>query len=115
MMEERAVQVIFHSHHASVSDRTRARAEQAVRKLAGRLGGVVDAVIRFEDDGPTRRVEIVVRASRHRRLVAGGEARYLGAALSKAVDGLRDQVDRARRARTKGERRRAAQKSAPQA
>jgi ribosome-associated translation inhibitor RaiA len=102
------MQIIFHSHHASVSDRLRLRAEQGVRKLATRLGGTVDAVIRFEDDGPTRRVEIVMRASRHRRLVAGGEGRYLGPALSEAIEGLRDQVDRARRIRSKAARRRAA-------
>jgi ribosome-associated translation inhibitor RaiA len=102
------MQIIFHSHHASISDRMRLRAEQGVRKLARRVGGAVDAVIRFEDDGPTRRVEIVMHASRHRRLVAGGEGRYLGPALAEAMDGLRDQIDRVRRARTKGARRRAA-------
>ena len=104
------MQIIFHSHHASVSDRMRLRAEQGVRKLATRLGGAIDAVIRFADDGPTRRVEIVMHASRHRRLVAEGQARYLGPALAQAVDGLRDQVDRARRIRSKAARRRAAQK-----
>lgn len=102
------MQIIFHSHHASVSDRLRLRAEQGVRKLANRLGGIVDAVIHFEGDGRARRVEIVMHASRHRRLVAGGEGRYLGPALSQAMDGLRDQIDRARRARSKGVRRRAA-------
>ena len=102
------MQIIFHSHHASVSDRLRVRAEQGVRKLAARLGGAVDAVIRFEGDGRARRVEIVMHASRHRRLVAGGEGRFLGPALSEAMDGLRDQIDRARRARSKGARRRAA-------
>jgi ribosome-associated translation inhibitor RaiA len=102
------MQIIFHSHHASVSDRLRLRAEQGVRKLADRLGGTVDAVIRFENDGRTRRVEIVMHASRHRRLVAGGEGRYHGPALSEALEALRDQLDRARRARSKGARRRAA-------
>ncbi len=105
------MQIIFHSHHASVSDRLRLRAEKGVRKLANRLGGAVDAIIRFEDDGPMRRVEIVMHASRHRRLVAGGEARYLGPALTEAIDGLRDQIDRARRIRSKAERRRAALKA----
>jgi ribosome-associated translation inhibitor RaiA len=104
------MQIIFHSHHASVSDRLRHRAEQGVRKLGTRLGRPVDAVIRFEDDGPTRRVEIVMRASRHRKLIAEGQSRYFGPALTKAVDGLRDQVDRARRIRSKSARRRAAQK-----
>jgi ribosome-associated translation inhibitor RaiA len=105
------MQIIFHSHHAPVSDRLRLRAEQGVRKLATRLGGAVDAVIRFEGDGPRRRVEIVMHASRHRRLVAGGEGRNLGPALSEAIDALRDQVARARRTRTKSARRRAALKA----
>jgi ribosome-associated translation inhibitor RaiA len=105
------MQIIFHSHHASVSDRLRLRAERGVRKLATRLGGAVDAVVRFEGDGSTRRVEIVMHASRRRRLIAEGQARFLGPALAQAVDGLRDQVDRARRARSKGARRRAALKA----
>jgi hypothetical protein len=105
------MQIIFHAHHATVSDRLRLRAEHGVRKLGTRLGGAVDAVIRFEDDGPTRRVEIVMHAARHRRLVAEGQARYFGPALSRAVEGLREQVDHARRARSKGARRRAAQKA----
>jgi ribosome-associated translation inhibitor RaiA len=105
------MQIIFHAHHATVADRLRIRAEQGVRKLGTRLGGAVDAVIRFEDDGPTRRVEIVMRASRHRRLVAEGQSRYFGLALARAVEGIRDQVDRARRARSKAARRRAAQKA----
>jgi len=106
------MQIIFHSHHAAVSEHVRLRAERGVKKLATRLGGAVDAVVRFEDDGPTRRVEIVMHASRHRRLVAEGRARFLGPALTQAVDGLRDQVDRARRNRSKAARRRAAQKAA---
>jgi ribosome-associated translation inhibitor RaiA len=105
------MQIILHSHHASISDRLRLRAEQGVRKLATRLGGAVDAVVRFESDGPVHRVEIVMRGSRHRRLVAEGQARYLGPALAQAMGGLRDQVERARRARSKGERRRAAVKA----
>jgi Sigma 54 modulation protein / S30EA ribosomal protein len=105
------MQIIFHAHHATVSDRLRLRAEHGVRKLGTRLGGAVDAVIRFQDDGPARRVEIVMHASRHRRLVAAGQARYFGPALARAVEGLREQVDHARRARGKGARRRAAQKA----
>jgi ribosome-associated translation inhibitor RaiA len=105
------MQIIFHAHHATVSDRLRLRAEHGVRKLGTRLGGAVDAVIRFKDDGPTRRVEIVMHASRHRRLVAEGESRYFGLALTRAVDGIREQVDHARRARSKAARRRAAQKA----
>ena len=107
------MQIIFHSHHATIPERLRLRAEQGVRKLAARLGGTIDAVIRFEGDGPTRRVEIVMHASRHRRLIAEGKARYLRPALAEAMEALRDQVDRARRGRSKGARRRAALKNGP--
>ncbi len=78
------MEIVFHSHHAVVSDRMRQRAVRAVEKLALRLSRAGDAVIRFESDGPARRVEIALRASR-RRLVAIGEGKYFGPALAQAV------------------------------
>jgi ribosome-associated translation inhibitor RaiA len=86
------VDIIFQAHHATVSDRMRARAERAVQKTALRLRRVVDAVIRFEEDGPTRRVEIVLRTPRQRNLVAEGRSRYYGPALAEAVDRLQAQI-----------------------
>jgi ribosome-associated translation inhibitor RaiA len=99
------VEIIFQAHHATISDRMRARAERAVTKAAQRLGRVVAAVVRFEGDGPTRRVEIVLRSPRHRHLVAEGRARsYYGPALAAAVDRLIAQIpkkDGAPRSRTR--------------
>jgi ribosome-associated translation inhibitor RaiA len=91
------VEIVFQSHHADVSDSMRTRARRAVEKLATRLRRVVDAVIRFEEDGPTRRVEIVLRAPRQRRLVAAGEGRFFGPALATAVDRLEKQARRTKR------------------
>lgn len=85
------MEIVFHSHHAAVSDRMRQRAVRAVEKLAQRLSRVGDAVIRFESDGPARRVEIALRASR-RRLIAIGEGRYFGPALAQAVEHLQQQL-----------------------
>lgn len=93
------MKVIFHAHHAPISDRMRRRARQRVTKLAERLGRPVDAVIRFEDDGPARRVEIMLHAPRRKPLVATASQRYTGVALSAALDRLEAQVETQRRKR----------------
>jgi hypothetical protein len=48
----------------------------------------VNAVVRFESDGPTRRVEIVLHTPRRRAMVAEGSARFFGPALTYAIDRL---------------------------
>jgi ribosome-associated translation inhibitor RaiA len=90
------VEIIFHAHHASVSDRMRRRAEAAARRAASGIARAVDGVVRFEQDGPVKRVEIVLHAPRHRDIVASGEARFFGPALSAAVDKLTAQVRKLR-------------------
>ena len=75
------MEILFQSHHAQVSDRMRERARIAVMRLAARLSRAVKAVVRFEEDGPTRRVEIVLHAPRRRAMVAEGSARFFGPAL----------------------------------
>lgn len=101
------MEIIFHEHHATVSDYMRQRASAGVRRLTERLERVVDAVVRFEQDGPTRRVEIILRAARHKRLVAKSEGRYFGPILNAVLAKLRTQIaalkkpTRARAARTR--------------
>jgi ribosome-associated translation inhibitor RaiA len=90
------MEIIFHSHHAAISPRLQQRAEQSIHKLVERMGRAVDAVIRFEEDGPTRRVEVLLHAPRGRRLVARGEGRNFGPALTAALDRLSARVDRVR-------------------
>jgi ribosome-associated translation inhibitor RaiA len=84
--------VIFHAHHAVVSERLRQRAQRAVERVASRMKRTVDAVVRFEGDGRTRRVEIVVHAPRHRRLVAEGHGAFFGPALGEAIGRLEAQT-----------------------
>lgn len=98
--------IVFHAHNATVNDALQRRAEQAVRKLAGRLPRVVDATVRFVEDGPMRRVEIELHAAPNRRLVSAASGRLYALALADAVGGLEAQVDRQRAAKER--RRRAA-------
>ena len=91
------MEIVFQSHHAQVSDRMRERARNAVVKLGARLTRVVNAIIRFEEDGPTRRVEIVLHAPRRRPMVAEGSARFFGPALGFAMKRLEAQTRQLKR------------------
>lgn len=93
------MEIIFHAHHAVISDRMRARAERAVHKLAGRLRRPVDAIVRFEQDGPMHRVEIMLHAPRRRALVAMARHRTFGPALAEAAARLETQLQRVKRSR----------------
>jgi ribosome-associated translation inhibitor RaiA len=86
------MEIIFHEHHATVSDHMRQRASSGVRRLSDRLTRAVDAVVRFEEDGPTRRVEIILRTPRQKQLVAKAEGRYFGPALALVLAKLRTQI-----------------------
>jgi ribosome-associated translation inhibitor RaiA len=86
------VEIIFHGHHAQVSQRLRRRAEIAATNVAARLKRAVDAIVRFETDGPMRRVEIVLHAPRHKQIVARGEGRFYGSALTDAINRLQKGV-----------------------
>jgi ribosome-associated translation inhibitor RaiA len=97
------VEILFQSHHAQVSDHMRERARIAVTKLGARLSRAVNAVVRFEEDGPTRRVEIVLHAPKKRAMVAEGSARFFGPALAYAIDRLESQARQLKRTpRTRG-------------
>lgn len=91
------MEIIYHAHHADISPRLQQRADASLRKIVERLGRAVDAIVRVEEDGPTRRVELVLRAPHGRRLVACGEARHFGPALTVALGKLGAQVKRARK------------------
>jgi ribosome-associated translation inhibitor RaiA len=82
------VEIIFQSHHATVSQFMRDRAERGVRKIAARMARAVDGIVRFEADGPTRRVEIVLHAPRHQDVRASGTAARFAGALSAALKRL---------------------------
>jgi len=106
------MEIIFQAHHAAISPRLRQRADTSLRKIVARLGRrrAVDAVVRVEEDGPTRRVELVLHAARGRRLVAHGEGRAFGPALTVALGRLSTQVAHAKRSRSAAAKSRARRK-----
>jgi len=95
------VEIIFHAHNATIPELLRDRAERAVTKFGRRLQRAVDAVVRFEDDGPTRRVEIVLHAPQHRNLVAEGRSRSYASALKDALARLQAQIPKKNPMRTR--------------
>ncbi len=95
------MEIILHVHHANVSLGMRARAERAVRKIANRLAGVVNAIVRFEGDGAERRVELELHTTRRRTLVVEGRGGYFSRAFAQAMTRLEREV---REAHTKAVR-----------
>jgi len=91
------MEIILHAHHAEVTDTLRAKAERAVERLGARLRRVVTAIVRFEGDGPSKRVEIVLQTPRRADLVARAFDRRYEPALALAVSRLEAQVARSRR------------------
>jgi hypothetical protein len=91
------MEIVFQNHDAPVSEHMRRRAEQVIRKVARRVRRPVDAVIRFQQDGPTRRVELVLHTAAGRRFVAKSDGRYFGTALADAARRLTMQVDHTKR------------------
>ena len=87
------MEIIYHDHHATVPERTRDRAAAGARKCGSRLGFAVDAVIRFENDGPLRRAEIILHAAQHRELVGKSAARSFDTALTAALRKLERQIE----------------------
>ncbi len=87
----------FHAHNAVISDRLRARASSALDKYSERFPLAVDATVRFAQDGPTRRVEIVVHGRQSRRWVAEGSGRTYGPALTAALGHLETQLAHGKR------------------
>lgn len=98
------MEIILHAHHADVPANVQRDAVEAVKVIAARLKRVVDAVVRFETDGPERKVEIVLHAPRRREFVAHGFDRRFEPALALALSRLQSQVQRVRVRRRAGER-----------
>jgi ribosome-associated translation inhibitor RaiA len=90
----------------------RRRAEAAVKRAGIRLQRAVDAIIRFEQDGPVKRVEIVLHAPRQRDLIARGEGKFFGPALAVAMEKLTTQIRKLRTTRRTAQRAPAAGKAA---
>ena len=87
----------FHAHHAVISERLRTRASRAIDRYSERFPETVDATVRFAQDGPKRRVEIVVQGHRRRRWVAEGSGHTYGPALTAALKHLETQLTHGKR------------------
>jgi ribosome-associated translation inhibitor RaiA len=99
------MEIVFHAHHAQISDYLRRRAERGVEKLARRVDRATTAVVRVVNDATIRRVEIELDAP-GRRLVGKGEAKHFGPALTEALAAISRQVSHvkgAHRAHTRRE------------
>lgn len=100
------MEIIVHAHHATISPRMRRRAQLAVEDAAKRLARAVDGIVRFEQDGPVKRVEIVLHAPRTRDIFARGEAKFYGPAMTIAIDKLSAQVRKLRDLKSSNRKRR---------
>ena len=89
--------IVFHIHDAPISERMRRRAEALVRKVAVRAKRPVDAVVRFQQDGRERRVELSLHTANGKRYVANAEGRFFGTSLATAVRRLAQQLDHTKR------------------
>lgn len=98
------MEIVFQSHHATVPERVRQNAIRSLERLGLRLTRPVAAVIRFEEDGRMRRVELELQG-RGRRLVAEGTGRYFGPALAAALAHLEAQLRRVGRLHVRRARR----------
>lgn len=102
------MEIHFHAHHAAVSDAMRKRAEREVLKAAARIPRVVEAIIRFEQDGVLRRVSLEFRAPRNHSLIGTAEGRYFGPALALALTRVKAQAAKEKPGMPKGRARAAA-------
>lgn len=102
------MEIVIHSHHAQVSDHMRKRAVRQVERAATRVPRTVEGIIRFEEDGPTRRVTVTLRAPRHHDLMGKAEGRYFGPALNGAIARVLAQAGKEKRSNGRSNPRRAA-------
>ena len=96
------MEIHFHAHHAEVSAAMRTRAEREVLKAAERIPRVVEAIIRFEQDGALRRVSLTFRAPMHHDLIGSAEGRYFGPALTLALARVKTQAAKEKKSQPKG-------------
>lgn len=85
------MEIVFHVHHAEISEYLRRRAERGVEKLARRVGRTTGAVVRFNNDGAVRRVDVELETP-GRRLIGKAEAKHFGPALTEALEAVGRQI-----------------------
>lgn len=89
--------IVIHSHHATVSEHMRTQAIRQVERAAARIPRTVEAIIRFEEDGVTKRVTLTLRAPKHHDIMGKAEGRFFGPAITAAIARVMTQVNREKR------------------
>ncbi len=89
--------IVIHSHHATVSEHMRKQAIRQVERAATRIPRTVEAIIRFEEDGATKRVMLTLCAPKHHDLMGTAEGRFFGPAITAAIARVMTQVNREKR------------------
>lgn len=95
------MQLVFKHVGIALTQSMLKKAEAAVLKAAERIPRATGATVRFDEDGPERRVEIVFTAPRGTRLVAAAAGRYWGPVLNAALAKLVRQASKERRTPTR--------------
>ncbi|HYD52458.1 MAG TPA: HPF/RaiA family ribosome-associated protein [Gemmatimonadaceae bacterium] len=85
------MEIVFHGHHAHIGAFFRRRAERGVQKLSRRLGSVTGAIVRVSNDADVKRVEVEIDAP-GRRLVGKSQGKFVGPALTRALEAVARQV-----------------------
>jgi hypothetical protein len=98
------VEMVFSHRGIALTKSMLKKAERAVLKAAERIPRATAAIVRFDADGPERRVEIVFTAPRGTRLVAAAVGRYGGTARNAALLKLVRQASKERRTPRRRER-----------
>ena len=91
------MQLVFSHRGIALTQSMLKKAEAAVLKAAERIPRATGATVRFDEDGPERRVEIVFNGPRGTRLIAAAAGRYWGPALNAALTKLVRQASKERR------------------
>ena len=91
------MEISFSHRGITLTDSMLRKAERAIQRAAVRIRRATGATVRFGQQGPERRVEIVFTAPRGVRLVASSSGRYWGPALDAALVKLVRQASKERR------------------
>jgi len=91
------VEIVFSHRGIALTESMLKKAERAILKAAERVPRATAAIVRFDEHGPERRVEIVFPAPQGLRLVASTAGRFWGPALDAALAKLVRQASKERR------------------
>ncbi len=90
------MEIVFSHRGIALTESMLKKAERAILKASERAPRATGALVRFEQDGPERRVEIVFTAPQGVRLVASASGRFWGPALDDALVKLVRQASKER-------------------